>query len=184
MIGELKASGVGEPTEHVDIVPDVCSLKQNIAYNNKVMLRELREDEHARELFSSTCDDALAGRMSKPEPVQHACSDQLFLNPRFGVAQLKEDGTTKIRPVDHLSWSPGTGHELGIYERPTRKARKAASVNGHVATAEKMRHDTLDMLAATMNMFVDTLREVPGLIKVIVHICGVASMRHVNVASC
>jgi len=31
--------------------------------------------------------------------------------------------------------------------RPSKKARKEASVNGHTVPTEKMSHDTIDMLA-------------------------------------
>ena len=40
----------------------------------------------------------------------------------------------QVRAVDHFSWSAFGEHKEG-------------SVNGHVAPAEKLRHDTLDSLA-------------------------------------
>ena len=50
--------------------------------------------------------------------------------------------------------------------RPTKKARKDASVNGHTASAEKMCHDTIDVLEAAMRMFFEVVGCVPGLLKV------------------
>ena len=63
------------------------------------------------------------------------------------LSQEKEDGSFKKRAIDHFSWSPGTAAAAGETVRPSKKARKEASVNGHTVPTEKMSHDTIDMLA-------------------------------------
>ena len=105
------------------------------------MLRQLREDANSVELHRLAQEDAALGRMSVPVAVESteavAC---LLLSPRFGVEQIKDDGTVKVqrasnkllqgcshtacqvRAVDHLSWSPGTRiAEAGGEEPPTKK---------------------------------------------------------------
>ena len=43
--------------------------------------------------------------MSKPRPAVNVDLQQIRLCPRFAVEQgLRPDGSTKVRPVDHLSW--------------------------------------------------------------------------------
>mgnify|MGYP003331768291 CR=1 FL=1 len=69
---------------------------------------------------------------------------------RFGVEQgLKEDGTVKVRAIDNMSWS--AAHLT--CERPTKKQRKAVSINGHCAVHEAITHDHLDDLSQAMKMF-------------------------------
>ena len=41
-----------------------------------------------------------------------AARNKVLMVPRFGVAQgLKQDGTAKIRAVDHFSWSCAAGRK-------------------------------------------------------------------------
>ena len=150
MIGELDRSGIGEPVE-VDHVNSVAELYAGCARSNDVLLRQLKEDTHALPLWEATCKDANLGRLSHPAAVADCEWDRVLLHPRFAVSQVKPDGSTKLRAVDHLSWSAGR--------------HKADSVNGCTAPSEKMKHDTLDALAIGMSVFVDTVREVPGLFK-------------------
>ena len=56
--------------------------------------------------------------MSRPLPVEKAPLQSILLNPRFGVEQLKEDGSIKVRAVDHLSWSPPVEAQG---ERPSKR---------------------------------------------------------------
>ena len=165
MIGELHRSGVGEPI-CVDRVKSVEALRAGCKYSNEALLRDLREDRNAEALLKSTREDAAMGRMSNPVPIQKCDTSQILLNPRFGVEQEKDDGRMKIRAIDHLSWSPSTQRRDGMEPRPSKKARKEDSVNGYTAPAEKMSHDTLDVLAPAMCQFVDKVGCVPGLIKV------------------
>ena len=132
----------------------------------QVLLNELREDSNAKALLQLTRDDAAKGRMSEPVPVQSTDLSKVLLNPRFGAEKVREDGSKKLRAIDHLSWSPGCASEGGAVQRPSKKARKEHSVNGHTMASEKMRHDTLDVLAATLRKFVDVVGHVPGLLKV------------------
>ena len=67
--------------------------------------------------------------MSKPIPVERAPVGKVLLNPRFGVEQTKEDGSIKVRAIDHLSWSPAFP-ALGADtdgERPSKKAGQGVS---------------------------------------------------------
>ena len=74
--------------------------------------------------------------------VLQACDlKQTLLHPRFAVENVKPDGAVKVRPVDHFSWSA-----FG--------KKKEDSVNGHVHPSEKLKHDTLDMLAEVLVDFV------------------------------
>ena len=68
--------------------------------------------------------------------VLQTCSlDETLLHPRFAVENVRADGSVKVRPVDNFSWSA-----FG--------EKKDGSVNGFVQPSEKLRHDTLDTLAA------------------------------------
>ena len=80
------------------------------------------------------------------------CLDQVLLHLRFSVSQTRSDGSVKIRPVDHFSWS-GCDRQ------------KENSVNGHTAPREKLSHETLDELAVAMKHFVGAVGETPGLVK-------------------
>ena len=77
-----------------------------------------------------------------PVPIDEVELDKVRLCPRFAVVQgEKEDGTAKIRPVDHFSWSaPATGKR----KRMGKRAMKAESVNGHTAIPEKIKYDHID----------------------------------------
>ena len=85
----------------------------------------------------------------------------VLLHPRFGVEQVREDGSIKMRPIDHLSWSPGDEAEA-----PSKKEIKHESVNGYTVPQEKMRPDTLDKFITVLVSFVATVGCIPGLFKV------------------
>ena len=53
---------------------------------------------------------------------------QTLLHPRFAVVTHCADGSEKVRPVDHFSWSASGGN------------RKLDSLIGYVRPMEKMRH--------------------------------------------
>ena len=162
MLGELSRSGVGRSTD-VDCVKSVAGLRETCAQSNAALLRELREDVGA--LLAMTREDAGLDRMSEPVPASEADLQRVLFNSRFGIEQVKEDGSCKVRSIDRLSWSPATAHAVGAGSRPTKRARKASSVNGHTAPAEKMSHDTLDALAAVMCKHVELMGEPPWLFK-------------------
>jgi len=161
MMGELERSGIGNPCD-VDIVRNIDDLRASCESSNKALLQGLRECSHSRALLEQTKKDAALGRMSEPELLADADVSALLLNPRFGVDQEKEDGTVKVRAIDHLSWSPSTQVED---ERPSKRRRKEASVNGHITASEKLHHDTLDVLALAMRKYVEQLGCIPGLLK-------------------
>ena len=166
MLGELACSGVGEAVS-VDYVKSIGELMGSCERSNAALLRELREDSNAADLLRLAKEDAALGRMSEPVPAAETHLSQVLLNPRFGVEQEKEDGSMKVRAIDHLSWSPSTRCDESTAEcRPTKKARKEASVNGYTLPAEKMSHDTLDVLTAAMRQYKEVVGCVPGLIKV------------------
>ena len=54
---------------------------------------------------------------------------------------MRADGSLKIRPVDHFSWSAAG---------KSRKKRKLGSVNGQTEILESLSHDHLDDLAEAM----------------------------------
>ena len=99
--------------------------------------------------------------MTKPTDISEQIPEGILLHPRFGVEQVKEDGTVKLRPVDHMSWSPSEG-----IEEPSKKELKHGSVNGYTCPQEKMRPDTLDKFIAVLTTFVSTVGCIPGLFKV------------------
>ena len=84
--------------------------------------------------------------------VSHLCvavlSAQVLLHPRFSVTQEKADGTFKVRPVDHFSWSPLKTGGLGKLAR--KRKIQEASVNGHCVPSETLHHDHLDVLLSAM----------------------------------
>ena len=61
--------------------------------------------------------------MSKPVSLDMAPLDEVLLNPRFGVEQLKEDGSIKVRAIDHFSWSPAAP-VLGMANQGERLSKK------------------------------------------------------------
>ena len=105
------------------------------------------------------------GRMTEPATVEESAVNDLLLCPRFGVEQVKADGSLKVRPVDNFSWGecpPGCTLDK---QMSRKRARKEWSVNGFTAPSERIRHDTIDELATVMTHFVETLGSVPGLLK-------------------
>lgn len=71
------------------------------------------------------------------------------LVPRFAIEQgIRSDGSKKIRPVDHLSWS----HAATSGKKRSRAAVKAESINGHYTMPSAVVHDHLDDLLATMRL--------------------------------
>ena len=151
IIGELPCSGIGAPTE-VDYVKSITAVWHDCGRSNEVLLRGMKEDANSSKLLEACRKDAAQGRMSWPAPIADCDLASVLLHPRFGVEQLKPDGSTKLRAADDFSWSASD-------------SRKAHSVNGHTAPAEKLCHDTLDALASAMSLFVSSVGEIPGLLK-------------------
>jgi hypothetical protein len=172
LLGELPISGVGSPVaEGCDLVPDLAALERSCAASNAALVAELRLDVHADELMRITLDDAAMGRMTTPIPIEQCDTSRMLLHPRFGVEQHREDGSLKVRAVDNFSWASADVSAVHSGERPSKKARKEKSVNGHTAAGEKMHHDGVDALSLALVRMVDVVGIVPGLIKVGVCVC-------------
>ena len=77
------------------------------------LLRQLREDALASELLADTWNDAARGRMTDPVPVESFDLGRTLLHPRFPNVKVKPDGSTKVRSVDHMSWSAFGHHKAG-----------------------------------------------------------------------
>lgn len=117
----------------------------------------LSESDLSEQLLQSARDDASLARMSEPVECEDVSSIDYLLAPRFGVVQCKIDGSTKVRAVDHFSWSRF---------RFDKRRQKAESVNGTFDTDEKVRHDSLNALEKYMRMFWMIVGVVPGLFKI------------------
>ena len=108
LYGGLPVSGLGSHVAATD-VPDLEGTKHTCADSNQELLASLKEDVNARALHQITLDDHAKGRMSEPVRVgSSSCPPlgQVRLVPRFPITQgTKEDGSPKIRAVDHMSWS-------------------------------------------------------------------------------
>ena len=160
MYEQLTKSGIGEAIECVEGRP-VEELRAKSKTHNEALVKSLREYPCANGLLEAAKADAEIGRMTKPTDISEEIPEGILLHPRFGVEQVNEDGTIKLRPVDHMSWSPGEG-----MEEPSKKELKRGSVNGYTCPQEKMRPDTLDKFIAVLTTFVSTVGCIPGLFKV------------------
>ena len=179
LLGDLQCSGIGTPLTYTECKP-VDELWQARAESNVALLSELREDAHATELLAMTQEDARLGRMTPPVPITEAGAIDCLLSPRFAVEQAKPDGSIKLRAVDNFSWADGNRCEAAVTARPSKRARKELSVNGHTMPKEKLKHDTLDHLAACMRMLVALTGVIPGLWKADID----AAFRRVPVRAC
>ena len=148
--------------------PDIAELRDDCLRSNMALLQSLNKKADGaaltEELYGLACKDAALGRMSWPLPASTLDLEGVRLNPRFAVVQgEKEDGTPKVRAIDHLSWSaPQDG--VPMRER-TRKRQKLGSVNGHVSMPEQIQHEHLDDLFAATRVFMDSVGELPELYK-------------------
>ena len=155
VLGDLDCSGIGTPMHMEGEWIGLCGIEalraQNYDSNVKVT-RNLREGDYGKALHEATVKDAHLGRMSEPRPLGEQVPTDVRLQPRFGVPQCRPDGSVKLRAVDHFSWAA------------TRK-RLRDSVNGCTRPAEKMGHDTLDVLAGIMKRMQNVGHFIPGLWK-------------------
>lgn len=152
MIEELESTGTGVPVAPgapKPLVHDGSFCEKS----NRALLKQIKEGKHAECLLQEALKDEKAGRITGLAPIEvgsvlwvcsalvvfafdlQACDlQQTLLHPRFAAENVKPDGSIKVRPVDHFSWSA-----FG--------EKKEGSVNGHVQPCEKLKHDTLDMFA-------------------------------------
>ena len=114
----IPCSGIGEATP-TDDVKSIEAIRKKRDKSNAALIKCLREDEHAGALLEATEADWIAGRMTEPVLVDEETPVDVLLHPRFSVAQEKEDGSLKIRPVDNMSRATATARETG--KRKTSK---------------------------------------------------------------
>ena len=95
MIGTLQASGNGEAKTYPAPTP-LSELQETALEHNAQLIGRIREDEHSQDLWEATQKDAGMGRMTSPVPVGGIDLAQVRLAPRFGVAQQRSDGSTKV----------------------------------------------------------------------------------------
>ena len=163
IVGSLECSGIGTPIGEAS-TPDPSKLWSNRHEANAELLRSLHEDEHAEEMLKLTQDDAKKGWMSDPVPLHRSKLMQTgMLCLRFAVAKTKEDGSTKLRAVDNLSW--GATVCLEQSQRPTKRARKTVSVNGNTMPNEKLKHHTLDSFVDLLKNFRKVVGCLPAMCK-------------------
>ena len=157
LFGSLPLSGVGEElAQELPVEPD--TLLGQCGEHNAKLLKSIRSDALEKQILQCTLEDASKGRMSDPVPFGSIDTESVRVHPRFGVEQgVKPDGSVKVRPVDHFSWSATT---------QSRNKRKRDSVNGHTQVQEKMHHDHLDDLCPAIAVFIEKCGCAPGLFKV------------------
>ena len=100
----------------------IQQLKLGVRVSNEELwwsLCEARPSKWGEELLRLTRKDAELQRVEWPVPIEQWDLDDVLLHPRFAVEQLKGDGSTKVRPIDNLSWSAG-------------RVGKVDCVNGHI----------------------------------------------------
>ena len=82
---------------------------------------------------------------------------QVRMVPRFAVEQgTKEDGSRKLRAVDHMSWA---ARSTSGGKRKRSEAKKW-STNGCTSIPERIRHDHLDFVEESGRLFHETTGEV------------------------
>ena len=91
------------------------------AARNRATLARLRRDDNEDALWQSVLDDEEKGRVAAPVPVASLDLSRVLLTPRFSVVQ-----GPKVRPIDDAS---------------------ASGINSRTRCRDRMRHDTVDMLA-------------------------------------
>jgi len=134
------------------------ALRENVCERNKELLASLKNAECGDELLQLTKDDVAKARMSDFKLITQSDDVDYLLSPRFAVTQEKADGSKKIRPVDHFSWSSGN--------RRPRRETKNRSVNGAYVCSGTVKHDTIDTLEGCMRCFFHLIGECLGLLRV------------------
>ena len=162
LYGTLPQAGLGKP-KAASITGSIDCLRNDCSRSNEMLLASMVEDPFAEELHKITVEDARLGRMSCPVPVADRDLSEVRLCPRFGVEQgMRDDGSVKLRAVDHMSWCIAPE---GNKQYMSRKRQKECSINGCTAMPEEIHHDHIDLLAACMKQFKDLMCLRPALIK-------------------
>ena len=125
ILGRAPMAFNGVPADFDEPTP-VCELRARCAKQNSEVLKRMREDsKHSAELWRQTLAEVELGRMTAPKKATAVDLAAILLSPRFGAAQTKEDGSTRVRSIDDFSIS---------------------LVNGAFKPCEKLRYDTVDIL--------------------------------------
>ena len=145
----------------VDVV-EFSADRSQCWHSNVELLASLREDSNSHALHELTMADHTLGRMSAPVLADSLDLGSVRLVPRFGVEQgLKPDGSTKLRAVDHMSWSPSGPQR----RKRTRRQIKEDSINGHCDLPGRVSHDHLDCLLLLLLQVFDAIGMAPWLWK-------------------
>ena len=163
LYGCLQHCGMGEAVECQESIGDVGALHEDRLRSNSVLESHVRDDEQAGELHKSIRKDAAQGWMSEPVLASEVGPDGGRAVPGRGVAQLRADGSTKVRAVFDFSWSAPAPEQQG--RRLPRKEAKARSINGCTWLPEKCSHDHLDNLVQFCRELVLLCGIVPMLFK-------------------
>lgn len=100
VVGQLAASGSGVPRKFRDAAP-VGELWQSCGERNRKLIESLRVNVHADVLLRELSQEAAAGRMTSPIPIEEVDLDSSVIARRFGVEQGSDQGGTfKLRSVD------------------------------------------------------------------------------------
>ena len=157
VLGVVDCGGLGIPLSEAEV--DVCQLWAGRKGHNAKLLNGLRTSEHSDWLLDNIQDEVRKGRMAPARLVDGPVCEEWLLSPCFVVEQPKSDGSTKLRSIDHLSWSPeGSGRE--------------GSVNAYTAPTAKLKQQTADVLVHANKEIHEESQEPPGLIKVCEYIAA------------
>jgi hypothetical protein len=143
--------------------PDM--LKGNIESSNKKLKRTLKEDQHHEKLLGLVKTDWGLDRMTEPVIGASELPSGVLFHPRFAVEQTRTDGSLKYRAVDNLSWAAEPVKAAKDAGRSHKFATKLNSVNGHVFPAEKMKHESIDMMVDLLKTHVKKHKKAPHLWK-------------------
>ena len=173
MIGKIKRSGIGQACEEQEArAPG--ELWKSRGKSNEALRETLREDPHSEWILGHTTAEAELGRMTAPVSWEEGRPmEGCLLHPRFSRDTVKEDGSLKLRGVDHFSWSDGGGKQEsvngftvpGVTAKGLRPRQRCCCALSGLFAGEKLKHDTIDQLEGAMKSFVDMCSEIPWLCK-------------------
>ena len=92
LVGPLPRTGNGRPESFPEPL-GLAELAAGAAGRNAALLGALKESRDSAEILAKTIAEAELGRMSHPAPLSAVGLDGAALTPRFGVRQMREDGS-------------------------------------------------------------------------------------------
>ena len=116
----------------------VNELRENRSLFNQKVLSAVKELPFSSDIIPQVLEDFELGAMSQPRPLEPADMQRVSLTRRIPVRELRSKGW-RTRVVDHET-------ESGI--------------NGATTPADKIKHDTLDVLAEIVLLFFGTGHDV------------------------